>query len=107
MLRFAKKLLVVLVLLNTSYAFAYSQDTGKIGTIYQSLDGGISFTMVGGFVNAISSNQCPSNIGYAGNATASNVFKAALMTAKGSDLPITVTISGCEGNWFRILDIYW
>lgn len=107
MLRFTKKLLAILAILNTSYAFAYSQDTGKVGTIYTSLDGGISFTLVGGFVNAIATNQCPSNIGYAGNASASNVFKAALMTAKGSDLPITVTISGCEGSWFHVLDIYW
>ena len=107
MIRIVKKVFVLLAILSSTSVFAYSQDTGKIGTIYTLPDGGMSFTMVGGFANAISTGQCPSNIGFAGTASMSNVFKAALMTAKGSDLSVTVTISGCEGSWFHIVDIYW
>lgn len=107
MVKLVRSVVIVLAVLSSASVFAYSQDTGKIATIYTSPDGVMSFTMVGGFPNAVSTNQCPGNNGWAGNSTASNVLKAALMTAKGSDLSITVTVSGCDGSWFRILDIYW
>lgn len=86
----------------------YSQDTGKIVSMYTSPGGDISFTFSNNFANAVSTGQCPSSIGWAGNSAMSNTLKAALIAAKSNDLTITVTISGCEaGSWFKLLDIYW
>ena len=100
---------VLLYTENTIAATAiYSQDTGIIEKMYTNASGDIAITLQGGFQNAITTQQCPTNIGWAGNYSASNILKAALIAAKSSGLKITVTTAGCEGSsWFKIIDIYW
>jgi hypothetical protein len=54
------------------------------------------------YVNAVASNQCPSNNGWAGHAEADPVLKSAILAAKASGIQVTVTIDGCLGRWFKI-----
>lgn len=88
---------------------AYAQDTGTISNIYTGADGTISITLSNNFQKAVSTGQCNTNNGWAGNLTMSNPMKAALIAARANNLTVTVTTSGCEagGTWLKIIDIYW
>lgn len=84
-----------------------SQDIGKISTLYVSIDGDMAFILTGGFPNAIATGQCPGNNGHAGLlTTADPAFKSAILAAKAAQQTVRVTISGCLGGWFKVMDIY-
>ena len=95
----------VIIFASSAHA-ALSQDIGQIAELYVNETGQIAIKLSGGFLNAIATNQCPANNGYAGNTTANNAFKAALLTAKAMGNNVRVSILSCDGTWFRIVDVY-
>lgn len=85
----------------------YSQDFGRIVELFANTNGAIALRMDTAFPNAIASNQCPAGDGmWAGISTADPIFKATLLMAKSKGSPVVVTINGCEGGWFKIIDVY-
>ena len=100
-----KLIFAVLFLISTS-VFGYSQDTGKVGRIYVTPAGLIAFKLVSGFPNAIETNQCVDNNGWAGHYAADPVLKSAILSAKTAGFSIIATLEGCEGRWFKVKDIY-
>ena len=103
-----KKIITILLTASTSTAIAadYSQDTGIITKLYASAYGGIAVQIDTGFVDAITDNQCPTNNGWAGNNSADSVLKSAILAAKTTGEPITITTLGCDGGWIKIVDVY-
>lgn len=87
-------------------ASPWTQDTGKITEIYVNASGSVAFRMDVPFQNAISDGQCPSSNGWAGHAAADPVLKSAILAVKAAKQTVTVTISGCEGGWFKVASIY-
>lgn len=101
------KYLYLFALLFSSYTFAsYSQDTGIVSQVYVSPNGAIALKLKGGFPNATSSVQCENNNGWAGLKLADPVIQSVIIAAKTSGQNLRVTISGCEGRWFKIIDLY-
>jgi hypothetical protein len=86
----------------------YAQDSGKIVELYANDQGSIAIRLDGGFPNSVSSSQCPTSNGWAGNGTANNSLKAALMTAKATGSNVLLTTQGCDagGAWLKVVDIY-
>lgn len=85
----------------------YSQDSGRISQLWTNTDGAIAIMLDNGFPNAMAAKQCTTSDGnYAGIVTADPIFKAALLMAKSKGSTVTVTTQGCEGGWFKILDVY-
>ncbi|WP_104401911.1 hypothetical protein [Vibrio penaeicida] len=104
---FKKALCISTILFfGSANATPYSQDTNTVGKIFANPNGAIALQLNGGFPNAIRSNQCPGNNGWAGVATSDGVIKSMILTAKASGHKLTVTIQGCEGGWFKIKDLY-
>ena len=108
MLKFISLIVFIFTLTFHGYAFAYSQDTGTISQLYATPGGAIALKLSNGFVHANETGQCLANNGFAGlSATnASAYFKDALLAAKSFGKQVTVSISGCEGSWFKISDVY-
>ena len=98
--------LVMFVSSWTPSAFAYTQDTGTILELYTADNGAIAIKLSGGFPSAAVNNPCPGNNGYAGSSTANNALKAALLTAKLLASNVRVTLTGCDGIWYKITDVY-
>ncbi|QUJ67369.1 hypothetical protein KDD30_15225 [Photobacterium sp. GJ3] len=84
----------------------HSQDTGVISRVFVNPEGAIAVQLKQGFPKAKSDNQCPENNGWAGLRMADNAIKSAILAAKTANLPVTITIEGCEGPWLKIKDIY-
>lgn len=92
---------------NVFSAAAYTQDTGTISQVYVSAAGTLSVRLDGGFPNAVADGQCPGNNGWAGVlSTVDANIKSSLLMAKISGDRVVVTISGCQGAWFKIVDVY-
>jgi len=88
-------------------ASAWIQDTGVITEMYVSASGSVAVKLTGGFPNAVADGQCPSYNGWAGVAsTVDPNMKASLLMAKISESPVVLTISGCQGAWMKIVDMY-
>lgn len=104
------KRLVLLVASLTFCMSAYaghSQDSGRIVEIFVNTNGAIALRLDNAFPNAFASKQCPNGDGtWAGTVLADPIFKATLLMAKSRSSPVVVTIEGCEGGWFKIIDIY-
>ena len=110
------KLIIAIAAISLSvssfYTFAapYTQDTGKIKTLFVSASGAVAITLDTGYPNAKSGGQCATAGDFAGVSSVDPVLKSALIAAKAAQQPITVTISGCEpssGNgWYKIGDVY-
>ncbi|KDM92374.1 hypothetical protein [Photobacterium galatheae] len=98
-------ILCALFSLNT-FAATYSQDRGIISTVYVNPEGAIALKLQDGFPKAKGDNQCPNANGWAGLKMADNVIKSAILAAKTANLRVMVTIEGCEGDWFKVKDIY-
>ena len=100
-------LLIVTMALCTAARAGYSQDSGRITQLFMSTEGAVAVTLDVGFANAIATRQCPVNDGYwAGIIAADPLFKAVLLSAKSKGSTVVITTEGCEGNWFKIIDIY-
>ncbi len=84
----------------------HSFDTGQVARIYATPQGAIALKLNGGFPNAIKTDQCPINNGWAGLNTSEPVLQSVIIAAKSSGQPLTVSIKGCEGKWFKIREIY-
>ena len=85
----------------------YSQDSGLITQIFATPEGAIALNLDNGFPNAKAAGQCAASDGYwAGIVTADPVFKATLLMAKSKGYRVVVTTLGCEGGWFKIMDVY-
>lgn len=103
---FAVTIFSVVFLESMAIAAPYTQDTGKIKTLFVSAGGAIAITLDGGFPNARTGGQCAAANDFAGFATADPALKSALIAAKAAQQSITVTVAGCSGGWFNIADIY-
>jgi len=100
-------LLLTCATLSIAAHAGYSQDSGRITQLFTNTDRAIGVTLDNGFPNAIAAKQCPTTDGnYAGFVTADPIFKAALLIAKSKGSTVTITTQGCEGGWFKILDVY-
>ncbi len=101
-------LLILVIGSENSFSASYTQDTGKITSLFVNVSGTVAITLDSAFVNAKSGSQCPTANGYGGNAAADPAFKAALLAAKAAQQTVTVTVQGCEasGAWFKIIDVY-
>lgn len=95
----------IYVLTSTAVAGS-SQDKGVVSRVYVIPQGAIALKLKNGFPNAIETAQCPENNGWAGINASDPVLKSAILTAKTTGSPLTVNIIGCEGAWFKILNIY-
>lgn len=99
--------ITMLCLPGISFSAPFSQDIGKISTIFVSTNGDMAIILTGGFPNAVATNQCSGYKEYAGiSTTADPAFKSALLAAKAAQQTVRVTVSGCLGGWFKILDVY-
>lgn len=88
-------------------AAPYTQDIGKIKTVFVSVGGDIAITLSGGFPNAVAGGQCTAARDYAGVTTAVDpAFKSTLLAAKAAQQTVRITVAGCVGSWFKILDVY-
>jgi len=85
----------------------YSQDSGIITQIFVTPEGAIALNLDTGSPNPKAAGQCAAGDGHwAGIATANPVFKATLLTAKSAGSQVFLTTLGCEGGWFKIMDMY-
>lgn len=94
----------------SSGSFAAS-DEGVITQLYTDSSGSLAVKLDGGFPNSVAANECStaSGNGWAGVAPAINsALKAALLAAKTSQSPVSLSITGCEagGAWLRITAVY-
>ena len=55
---------------SVAHASPFSQDTGKIKTLFVSAGGSVAIILDNGFANAIAGNQCSTANGFAGFANA-------------------------------------
>ncbi|WP_330961515.1 hypothetical protein [Photobacterium sp. 53610] len=103
-----KKLSILLcsLLSLNSFAANYSQDNDVISKVYVNPEGAIALQLQNGFPRAKGDNQCPKSNGWAGLRVADSAIQSAILAAKTASLRVTVTIEGCEGNWFKVKDIY-
>jgi hypothetical protein len=109
-MKFKIGMLVVLLISTSVMATSYTQDSGKISSLYANAGGSVAVKLDSGFLNAVAGNQC-SNIGpngWAGNNAADPLLKSALLAAKTSNQNVVLTVQGCEsgGAWFKLIDIY-
>ncbi|WNJ97565.1 hypothetical protein RND59_20430 [Vibrio ruber] len=104
-----KKILMggALFLTISANAANYSQDTGIVSNVFVTPSGAIALQLSQGYPNAVSSGQCTKSNGWAGVSNADGAFKSVILAAKTAGQKLTVTINGCEGNWFKVQDIYW
>ncbi|TRY33403.1 hypothetical protein [Aliiglaciecola sp. M165] len=101
------KIILFLSLLFSFHVYAsYSQDSGIVSQVYVNPNGSIALKLESGFPNALSSNQCENNNGWAGLSASDPVVKSVIIAAKTSGQTLKVTIEGCEGRWFKIKDLY-
>lgn len=87
---------------------AASADEGVIQELYVENGGSIAVKLEGGFPNSIAANECSSASGWAGALTPDPVVKSALLMAKASRAPVSLSISGCEagGGWLKLNAVY-
>jgi hypothetical protein len=104
-----KKLLILAICLIPLKSFAYTQDSGKITNIFVSPTGSIAFKVNNGregIPNAVAVYSCSSGGGWIGHNSADPVLKSAVLAAKAANMDIVITIEGCEGDWFKVKDMY-
>ena len=94
----------------SSGSFA-AADEGVIAQLYTDSSGNLAVKLEGGFPNSIAANECSTanGNGWAGVATTVNSsVKAALLAAKASQSPVSLSITGCEagGAWLKITAVY-
>ncbi|MGI0116191.1 hypothetical protein [Zooshikella sp. RANM57] len=102
-------LFIMLLWTLPSSASNYAQDVGIISKVYVSATGTVALQMRGGragIPQAVAKYPCVSSNGWVGHFQADSVLKSAILMAKSAGSNVTVTTQGCEGEWFKILDIY-
>lgn len=104
--RLINSLLLGAMICDVAHAAPYTQDAGKIKTFYANASGGFALQLDVGFPNAQAGGQCTTNNGWAGNSTADPILKSTLLAAKASQQTVNVTIQGCDGSWYKIIDVY-
>ena len=76
-----------------------------ISQLYTDSSGNLAVKLEGGFPNSVAANECSTanGNGWAGVATtADSGIKAALLAAKTSQSPVSLSITGCEAGGARL-----
>ncbi len=90
----------------TSLNVFSANDFGKISELYVNANTGtVAVKLDGGFPNSTQANECP-NAEWAGNSSADPVLKSTLLAAKASKQELKLSISGCDGGWFKLIAVY-
>ena len=88
-------------------AFA-AADAGIISTLYADRTGNLAVKLDNGFPNSVAAGECSTFNGWAGVPAGNTELKAVLLSAKASQSPVRLSISGCEagGAWLRVNGAY-
>jgi len=100
-----KNLLVLFVVIFSNMAFSATTDVGTVSQVYVSYAGHIAVKLNEGIPNITAAGEC-SGATWVGRYTADPVMKSVLIAAKASGAKVTVSASGCEGGWAKLLGVY-
>lgn len=102
-----KPIAILIINMLPAVTFA-AADTGVISSLYADTTGNVAIKLDKGFPNSIAAGACSTHNGWAGVPASDTVLKAVLLSAKASQSPVTLSISGCEagGAWLKINGVY-
>ena len=92
----------------SSTSFATTIIDGTISTLHTDSAGNVAVKLAEGFPQAVVNAECSTATGWAGVGAVNSALKAALLTAKATQTPVSLSISGCEagGVWLKVIAVY-
>ncbi len=100
-----KTLLITALLLKAFPANAVFVN-GTIKTLFGSANGEVALKLNEGFPQEVINSECPGTNGFAGNKNPDPFLKSLLLSAYVSKSNVRLSISGCDGSWLKINNVY-